>query len=297
MNWRDRLKQFGIPGYIVLGVILFAVVILLPFYGPKAIVELGPLSLMFLHYTQSFYQWAYGPHTNWSRRIAYYTFILVFELVLPLMGIGAIVQMIRKWRSPTPAGQTTTPPSGRHQPYEDHLGRLIQAANRLSPGQAVSDDLRRDVARLLFLFDQGFTQIVGEHRRLCRVIWIVRNDQGPPTALSTRPEDRGLGNNEEQAVWTCFTQNWFIRVSDIRTNALFQANPPERMEALICARNLSEWKIGLVIAIDRLIPNFEGISAALLVMIALMMPLWDLDMMRRLMLDLTQEDVEGVQAQ
>lgn len=195
-------------------------------------------------------------------------------------------------RDPVEAPDAVDVPSGRYQPYEEHLALLIQAANQFPPEVAIPEDLLKDVARLLHLFDEGLTKVVGQDkRRFCRVVWIVAQEHGEATTLQTHNEDGALAPNEEQAVVTCYEQNWFVRVANVKANQVFEANPPERMVSLICARNLGRFQIGLVIALDEPLDNFEAFASSLLVMIALMMPLWDLDLMRRLMLNLTQEHV------
>lgn len=204
-----------------------------------------------------------------------------FLLYSPIITIHTLWE---RWALPQ---WSDTPPGSYHTILTNWLATLPTAPTALTPTH------RRDLVRVLQAFE-------AETRRLlalppgttCRMLWIVSfpNDSTRSTQIWARRTDR-LTPTEETVVNQCLhVHGWFLILTRIAQNPVFTGLRPEHLETLITARSMHHGHIGFVIAINRslyLTPaHVDRIKAHMLTV----MPLWSLELVHDLMLQLTRDD-------
>lgn len=187
---------------------------------------------------------------------------------------------------------STGPDSVSAVEYEGHLAELLAAVN-LMQGQPVPVDVREQLVKVIKLFERGVVDIIGPRRRdYCRLLWIVRDNNGVDATTWARKRDK-LKSGERDVVDQCLNfKGWFVALNHVTRNQAFVGMHPEGIEDIVVARNLKQWKIGFVLIFDRHFLITQGMKERLKAHMLALMPLWELDTMHQVMVELQRQDWE-----
>lgn len=286
MDWRSRLRTMGVPGGVALSLLTFCGLVWLPWALARLAVAPPAFSAGLLLPFVVLHHWAVAPTTGWWGG--------PLAVLVGLVCWGSpIFVAVWWWHARRPAPGPGTPVLYRNPSYEAQLARLMHAVNALRPEEPVPATVRRQLVQVIRLVEAGALEILGNPPRAqCRLLWLVRTDLARPVVWARRTDGR-LGPREEQIVTTCLTQSWFTALDQVPTNPLFRPTPPERMQTLVAARNLQDWRVGFVLAVDVPWHLSSQHIFGLLGHLALLLPLFDLDAVRRVMVYLQREDFWG----
>lgn len=293
VDWK-RLHRIGIWALSVAGALWFFLNVIMPLAITGFTKELADVTFALMNAGIHFQTYAFAPG-HLLGEAAFLLCCLLFVLIA-VVGTPAFVLLLKNTSLPP----TTASPILNNVPdlgYYDFLRRFIRSVNGLNFYAPVPDHVLHELVSLIRLFEAQVIAIIGmENIGACRMLWIVREeDEEEQSRVLARKPNR-LFPNEERIVNYCFetsSKAWDF-AADVRNDPKFFAFPKaERMQAVMFAHN-SENNIGFVLAIDQRRVLTDEVRLYLEFHIASLIHLWDLDIMRRVMLELGEEHWEEV---
>lgn len=294
VDWRSSLRRLGILGIIVLGASWIFGSVIVPLFMEGLRRNLAGMTLSLVNAGVHFQAYAFAPGHSLGE--ASFLLCLLLGLLIVVVGIPAFFLVIKK---PSPPPETPLPVF-TYFPNPDYyavLRRFIQSVDGLDPVTPVPVRVLHQLVGLIRFFESEIITIVGkDNASVCRMLWIVRQDDEDETSRVFGRKANRLFDNEEKIVNYCFETSvkaWDF-ADDVPNDPKFRAfGRSERMQAVVFAHN-SDNTIGFILAIDRSDILTDKIRAYLEFHIAGLIHLWDLDMFQRVMLQLSEEHWEEV---
>lgn len=179
------------------------------------------------------------------------------------------------------------------QAYEEALTTLLAMVP--SDTAAITAAHRQQLVRVLKAFETEVVRLLGgpEARKTYRLLWIVRADDRSHAPQTWAQRADRLTALEQAVVNQCFQlHGWFIVLPRVARDHAFAGLPPDGITGVITARNPQDWSIGFVIAMHHSIHlapvHLDRLKAHMLSL----MPLWELDRLRAIMVQLQRDDWE-----
>lgn len=294
MDWRSSLRRTGILGLVVVFALWIVMQLIAPLFIAGLKKHLKGLTHGLVNASVHFQAYAFAPGHALGE--AFFLLGLLLWVLIVVVGIPAFFLVIKK---PSPPPETPLPVF-TYFPNPDYyafLRRFIQSVDGLDPNDPVPVRVLHQLVGLIRLYESEIITIVGkDNASVCRMLWIVRQEDEDETSRVFGRKANRLFDNEVKILNHCFETSvkaWDFAV-DVPNDPKFRSfDGPERMQAVVFAHN-SDNNIGFVLAIDRSDILTDKIRAYLEFHIAGLIHLWDLDMFQRVMLQLSEEHWEEV---
>lgn len=181
--------------------------------------------------------------------------------------------------------------------YYANLRRFILTVDQLRSRRPIPEIARKQLVNVIRLFEGLVTDILGQpHRTQFRMLWIVAKAKG--SKMWARAGNRLLAT-EERIVKKCLdvAPDLPYVIPDVSHDTSLQVfGSAERMQALVIACNDAR-DIGFVLAIDDRTLLTDEAQWYLKRHLRELIHLWDLDLMRQVMLALEEGDWKEEEAQ
>ncbi len=213
---------------------------------------------------------------------------MLFWVYWPLVGTAATVYW---FFDPHPRSRLY-----RNEKYEEALAAFLTVANTLEGKRKakVPEDVKRQLVEVLRLVEMGVAEIIGPRRRSAfRMLWLVRLGDDPNQFKVWAHTKDQLGRRERAIVEDALTKfpEWIAGLD--HPERVYRETPPERFRSFLSIRNLNSWRVAFVIAFDRRVLLSRATKERLMSHLMTIMPLWEIAVLQRIVVQLTQENWEG----